>query len=538
MRTTATFLACLLACAGMAHGYPVGPAASLEMLTLEADIIFKGTAVSSGPAQDDWFKPYHGFVIRETQFKVISIIKGKKLGDKLMFRHYDGDPQQPYGRMFEPQHYHFEPGRTYVVFAAKGGPAGIFRQLWMYHKTKADQGVLLCVGDKPVNGKTVEEVLWSELVAMLASARADDIVYAIGQLDQMSADQGRWDGVSDFDRKDVLAAVQRLLASREPKIAQAAITLVGSHNPYMSDERTLHWLAAVGSAKAPGIGAMDPKMKNLGGELYWKNLVTLADGKAPDETRAMAIRALGLAREPSLKKPIERWLADSSPAIRASVVLLLADFPGPEACRHLTALAGDGAPEVRRCVAHAIGFGQQAKLADVLAKLLADKEFKARQAAAMSLLSFSPKDEAIAAIFRANLENEEFKPLFLVALAREKPAEYLDALATAVEKKTEPREFWGGQIPAFTAWEILFRYLQAQSAEDLRSGKYDRYLDAMEKVGNYSSSEPRDIYAFYLQRGMTERAGKFRQEAKKAVSYDLDYFFKQVDENPLAYKRE
>ena len=59
----------------------------------------------------------------------------------------------------------------------------------------------------------------------------------------------------------------------------------------------------------------------------------------------------------------------------------------------------------------------------------------------------------------------------------------------------------------------------------------------MEKVGNYSSSEPRDIYAFYLQRGMTERAQKYREAAKKAASYDLDYYFKQVDADPSLYTR-
>ena len=252
----------------------------------------------------------------------------------------------------------------------------------------------------------------------------------------------------------------------------------------------------------------------------------------------MAIRALGLVREPSLQKHIEQWLTDSAPAVRASAALLLADFPGHETRRHLTALASDDAPEVRACVARAAGFAQQAEMADVLAKLLADKEFKVCQAAAMSLLSFSPKNEAIAAIFRANLENEDFKPLFLIALAREKPADYLDALASVVEEKTEPKNFWGGQIPAFTAWEILFKYLQARSVDDLLSGNLNRYLDALEKVGNYSSSEPRDIYAFYVQRGMSERARKFRLVAKKAASYDLDYFFKQVDENPSLYKRE
>ena len=107
-----------------------------------------------------------------------------------------------------------------------------------------------------------------------------------------------------------------------------------------------------------------------------------------------------------------------------------------------------------------------------------------------------------------------------------------------MEEKTTPRNWWGGEIPAFTAWKILFNYLQNQPADTVRSGKFDRYLGAMEKVGNYSSSEPRDIYAFYLQRGLAERARTFREAAKKAASYDLDYFFKMVDQNPSHYRRE
>jgi hypothetical protein len=524
-------------CAGIASGYLVGPAVSLEKLTAEADIIFKGTAVSSGPAQDDWFTPYQGFVVRQTQFKVISVIKGQGLGGRLSFRHYDENPQ-PQGRFFQPQYYHFEIGRTYIVFAKQGGSAGVFRQLWMNHTCKEDQGVLRCANDKPVDRKTIKEGLWAELTAMLTSGEVPDVIYAIGQLDQMSGKQAGFDGTSDFSRMDVLAAVRGLMTDGDPKIAQAAIGVVGSHDPYMDDDRAIWWLATVGSAEIPGVAKMDPNTRNPGGALYWKDLVALADSRAPGETRAAAIRALGLVREPSLEKPIERWLADPVPSVRASAALLMADFPGPEADRRLTALADDAAPEVRACVARAVGFAQQVELADVLAKLLADKEREVRRAAAMSLLSFSPKHEAIAAIFQANIENREFKPLFLIALARENPAGYLDGLATAVEQKTEPEDFWGGQVPAFTAWEILFKFLQAQPAEEVRSGKFDRYLDAMEKVGNYSSSEPRDIYAFYLQRGMTGRASKFRQEANKAIPYDMEYYFKQVDENPSLYTRQ
>ena len=531
-------LAGLLVCAAMAQGYLVGPAASLEKLTEDADIIFKGTAVSSRTVEDGWFRPYEkqGFIVRETQFTVVSVIKGERPGDKLMFRHYDDAPQ-PRIRTFSPQYYHFEAGRTYIVFAKRGAAAGIFHQLWINHTTKGDQGVVLCADDRPVARKTVKEILWAELTAMLMSARVSDVTYAIGQLDRMSDQWNALGGLSDFDRKDVLAAVQSFVHNRDPNIAQAAIGVVGSHNPYMSEERTIHWLATVGSAETPGIGTMDPKMENADGKLYREDLIQVADGKAPDETRAMAILALGLVRKPSLKKPIERWLSDRAPAVRASAALLLADFPGPETCKHLTTLANDPAPGVRVCVARAAGFSQQAEMADVLGKLLMDGERKVRESAAMSLLSFSPKDEAIAAVFRANIENEEFKPLFLNALARENPAGYLDALATAVEQKSRPRHFWSGQIPALTARKILFRYLQTRPADEVRAGKFDRHLDAIEKVGSYSSSVLRNIYAFYLQRGMVKRAKKFRDEAKKAASYDIDRYFKQVDENPSRYKR-
>ncbi len=527
----------VLAGTGVALAYPVGPALSLDKLTAEADLIFKGTIGSSQQVEDDWFKPYAGFVVLETPFRVISVLKGDAPSTALRFRHYEQDPR-PQGRMFEPQHYHFEKGQSYIVFARRSDAAGFFRQLQAFHTAKEDQGAFLCPDDQPVTAKIIKEAIWVELTRTLKSPDATNVTYAIHQLDQMSARGETCGATQDFNRTNVLNAIHGLMTDSNPKIAQAAIAAVGSHNPYMSDERTIFWLATVGTGEVPGIGKMDPKMINLGGELFWTDLVMLADSKAANETRAMAIQALGLVREPSLKPAVERWLADPMPAIRASATLLLADFPGAESCKPLAVLADDAAPEVRACVARAAGFGQQVAAAGTLAKLLSDREAKVRTAAAMSLLSFSPKDKVIADIFRANVENDEFKPLFLIALASENPAGYLDALAGVVEQRTEPKNWWGGQIPAFSAWEIVFRYLQTQPPETLRLGKLDRYLDAMEKVGNYSSSEPRDIYAFYLQRGMTERAQKFRAAASKAASYDLDYYFKQVDVNPSLYRRQ
>lgn len=527
----------LLACAGVAQGYLVGPPLSLEKLTAEADIIFKGTTVSSEPAQDEWFKPYPDFVTRETRFGVLSVIKGDIPDASIRFRHYDENPQ-PQGRMFQPQYYHFQSNRTYIVYAKKTENETIYRQLWAYHTGKEDQGVLLCVDDKPVTAKTVREVFWSELTRTLKDADAGNVTYAIRQLDQMSNEGNKYDGTQDFDRTNVLTCVHGLMTNADSRIAQAAIGVVASRNPYFSDERTAFWLATVGSAETPGLSKMDPKMRNAGGERYWKELVSIADADRPAETRALAIRALGRVRESALLEAIDRWLGNGEAAVRAAATVLLADFPGDDANRRLAVQAADSDPRVRACVARAIGFSQQVRLVDVLARLLADKDTEVRRVASVSLLSLSPKKEAVACVFRANLGNKEFEPLFLNALAREEPGRYLDALEQVLESKVSPNNWSGGEIPAFTTWKILFKHLQSQSVENLQSGKWDHALDALEKVGNYSSSEPRDIYAFYLLSGMPERARKYRERANMAASYDLDTFFKQVDRNPSNYKRE
>jgi len=524
-------LAALLAWASVAPGYPVGPPLRLGELAAEADIILKGTAISSGPVQDEWFKPCSGFVSQETHFKVISVLKGELLGTSLLFRHYDESPR-PQGRMFQPQYYHFQTNRTYIVFAKKGEDVGAYRQLWTNHKGKEDQGVLLCSNDQPLTAMPVKQAFWSELTAMLSSTDVRNITYAIHQLDQMSGGRDAFQGTQDFDRSNVLVIVRDLISNTHSEIAQAAIAVVGSHNPYLSDERTEFWLATVGSAEVPGLSKMDPKMNNTGGDLYWRDLVTIADGKASSETRAQAIRALGLVREPALRDAINRWLADTEATVQASATLLLADFPGTDTAQQLTVLAKDPASVVRACVALAIGFSQQTNLVEVLGSLLADEDRNVRRVASASLLSFSPKDQSVAGVFRANLENAEFDPLFLNALARETPEPHLNALARVVKEKIEPKNWGGGEIPVFTAWKILFKYIQTLPSEVLNSGKVDRYLDAMEQVGNYSSSNPRDIYAFYILRGMADRAKTFREKANKAATYDLDYFFKQVDQNP------
>ena len=503
----------------------------MEILAATSAIIFKGTVVSSELIQDDWFRPLPDFDVHETTFAVVSVIKGNTASTKLRFRHYD-ECQPGRGHFFEPQYYHFQSNRTYVVFAKCTEKAAVYRQIRADHTGKIDQGVLLCLDNKPVQATTVREALWNELMSMLKNADAGNVTYAIGQLDQMSDAADRFDGTHDFDRTDVLTLVHYLMTDPDPTIAQAAITVVGSRNPYMSNGRTEFWLATSGSAKMNGFAEMDPKIKNIGGERYWKELTSIVDSGRHAETRAMAVRALGLVREPALREMIDRWLVDKAPAVRAAATVLLADFPGTDTTPKIAVMADDPEPKVRECAARAIGYSQQKELIVVLGKLLADQNREVRRVASICLLSFSPKIAVVADVLHANLTNKEFEPLFLNALARETPEPYLDALAQVVEEKNDPENWRGGQIPALTSWKILFKYLQSLSTDVLTSGSVDRYLDAIEKYGNYGSSEPRDVYAFYILRGMNERAKRFRERANKAATYDLDYFFKQVDQNP------
>jgi hypothetical protein len=530
-------LGCLLAVPTDVRAYAVAPPVSLEKLEEEADAIFKATAVATKPAEDAWFKPVHDFVVRETEFKVVSVAKGGELGATVRFRHYD-ESEKPAGRAFQPQYYHFEAGKTYLVFAKRSEAVGVLRQIWANHRGREDQGVLRCANDQPVTGAKVKDVVWSELVALLGSREAKDVIYGLGQLDAMSGDADSFRTTKDFARVDVLKAVSPLMKSHDGEVARAAIGVIGSKNPYLSDDQAEYWLAAVSGGRLPGIGARDRNLKNSGGAMFAKELMRLADGQGAVETRALAIRALGLVRPEGLAAAVKRWLALPEPAVRASATLLLADLPATEAAKRLVTMVEDPAPEVRRSTAHAIGYQQLPELAGTLGTLLRDRDAEVRLAASQSLRSLPPKHEAVAQVMRENLEHAEFQPLFLLALAKDDPEKYLDPLAKVIVERTEPTNWRGGQVPAFTAFNLLFKYLQSRPVEEVRTGKYDRYLDALERGYVTGSSEPRDIYAFYLQRGMDERAKNYRVAAKKQATFDLDYYFKQVDENPKAYTRE
>ena len=142
-----------------------------------------------------------------------------------------------------PQHYQFEPGRIYIVFAKATPDDRIFRQLWKSHRLQEDQGVLLAANKDPHAGKPIKEVFWRELTELLKSGQAEDVKYALTHLDLLSG--GGYDNPQDLDRTAVLKAVQPLIENRQPEIAREAIRVLGSGNPYLSPGSATFWLATL-----------------------------------------------------------------------------------------------------------------------------------------------------------------------------------------------------------------------------------------------------------------------------------------------------
>ena len=196
----------------------------------------------------------------------------------------------------------------------------------------------------------------------------------------------------------------------------------------------------------------------------------------------------------------------------------------------------DRSAEVRQAAAEAVGFGQIGSMAPRLGELLKDKSLPVRNAAAMSLLSLhiSLSHDVLV----ANIKDPEYRSLFVNALAMQEPEKYIADLTDVIVNGLVPEHFWGGRTPAFDSWNILFKYVQTREKDELASGKLNAAMDTLEGLKGYSSSEPRDLYALYLQMGLVDRAKAFREKVRKEAKFDMDYYFNMVDASPYSYNRE
>lgn len=518
-----------------AKAYIVGPPKNLDEMAGMADLVVKATAISNIETNLPSFETVQGFVSCETKFQIISTFKGDASNNTIVFQHY---AKGNMGMEFTPEHCEFIPNRSYILFAKRIDSTNTFIQLWKYPTAIEGESTFLASDNSPLKANSVNEACWKDLVGMRASTNLDDVIYALHKLDQMSAGNSLWwfGGLTNFSRTDVIELVRPLLKVQEnEKILKVAIEVAGSRNPYIWYEPE-DWLGTVGKGHLPNVGALIPDFDNSSARLVWRELAAIADSHTSPDIRASAIRALGRTHVDDLTPSLYQWAKDSEPSVREAALALLSDISTQTSRQLIQQACDDDSPDVRKSGALAIGFGQILPLLPKLEKLLDDNSPKVREFATMSLLSF-PITETKDLLSR-NLDNAEYHCLFVNALASPDSAAYTASLQEIIVKNPDPVNWWGGLLPAADSWNILFKYIQSQPQSELQKGKFDSSLDALEKLQWFGSGEPRDLYALYIQRGLVNRAQAFRKKCRQTFSYDIDYYFKMVDESPSLYQRD
>jgi hypothetical protein len=519
----AIVLAALMVAAFPASAFLVPPSVPLEQLARSADLVCKVTVIADRPVADGGLEPISGLEVREAELRIVSIVKGVA-PNVIRFRHY-ASTAGPF--QYAPGGSTLFAGRSYLVLAAKVS-GNTYRQSTT-SRTIADQNVLLAADAKPHRGTTLSEAEWGELVALLGSPVEEDVIRAIQQLDLMSGGPS-WDHyeVKDFERSRALTAILPLVGTQNAAIATAAITVFGRDSPYFEDEDAQFWFVGIGKGHIPGYVARKRPASPVA-EVGEQALLRVADkGKTP-QIRAIAIRALGRSSHAIPAAKVALWIRDPGIDVRRAAVLVSAELSDHEA---IVRASRDGSPDIRQEAALAVGFAQDPRLLPVLDHLLRDSVDSVRNAAALSLVSF-PIEQA-APVMKANLESD-FRLVFVDALAQADPQPYLATLAEIIEGRLQPPDGWAGAAPVPDSWQILFGFVKSRPAAELLAGKFDRSLDALERLQWASSGEPNSLYALYVSRGLVSRAKRFREAARQSVPFDMEVSFDRVDKNPEVY---
>jgi HEAT repeat protein len=524
--------------ASPARSYVVPPAPSIDELARQCDLIIKAQALDSVLVQDAAFTDLSraGYGVFATRLKVISVLKGDPTLAEITFHHYDKLTGQIGEAPYSPQTYHFTPNRPYILFAKKTDQPSVFRTFTFNHTSQREQGLVRAADSEPVPRNTpVKTTIWRELTTLAKSADSADVIYAIDHLDTLSrAPWYDWQTKADYARNDALDVICRFLASKDEAVARAALQAVGGASPYWDDAMPQGWLATVGKGQTlrRGFATYPANYANPSALRCRAQLMALARSSTSVDIRARAIRALGRSRENehdrALVEPLGRWTTDPAAPVRASAAVLWSDYPSKEATAALESLARDKDPAVRAAAAYAIGYSQLTELLPILDRLLADSDESVRRAAALALLSFDL--QAAGRILKAHLADRAYSVAFTNALAESEPAAYRDALVAILKANPAPGATLPGQIPMYTAWDILMNYVTTLEPAELRAGKFDTYLDALETPPNIGSSPYQTLYRFYHERGLLNRMQTFRTKARAQVTgYDLDFYLRQID---------
>ena len=531
------------------------PLQGLDKKVADADLVFKGRVVSSTRITNTAFQISDMFV-HATKFKIISILKGTASSDFVVFQHYNQWSPGGYGwgGAGPPEPYKFENGQSYLIFAANMAKPGFyysrppgttnqpneFRQL-----TEYDKSIFHTLDTRPLNNLPASNALWLEINLLLNDSSPTNQLYAIQQLNRMSMACGNsGEHSDDFKRVAVLQALIPLLTNANEPVAVSAIgcfEVGGNHVDFFGDAGGFPspWMTIVrgcSSVQPECIAQVFP---------FSDALAAIANSSASSLRRVAAVTAFSCTHYPIVSNSLPRWLTDPAPEVRAQAVLLLPDFPGEFCERLLQERAADTSPVVRAAVADAIGNGTIETLLPTLGSLFSSSPVRTNSgpwphkglqgndyfaevgaddihtSAGYALLKFDV--DQVGEILKANLSDKGFGLSFIRKLAPNGAEPYFPLLAKELKDHTAGSEQEAAKIgfhwPLIYwlpgnfgwAWDTLFEYVSTQPREALANPQFAPMLDALQIADDPSDARTRSLYAFFLDKGLTERAIELRR---------------------------
>ncbi len=231
----------------------VQPHGRLEEMDRQADLIFKGQVLSTEQITNAAFR-VSDMSVHATKLKVISTIKGVVPTNLIVFQHYSGWLPGGHGwsGAHPPAFHQMEPGKSYLIFAAKtdkpdkyyAPPPGhhskpeVFRQIADF-PIQDDEGVLHTLDARPLSSHSVKDAHWIELNLLLREANTTNQLYALKHLDWMSKTCAHpWGHSDDFKREAVLKTVLPFATNANDHVAVSAISLFdvgGNHVDLIGD---------------------------------------------------------------------------------------------------------------------------------------------------------------------------------------------------------------------------------------------------------------------------------------------------------------
>ncbi len=526
----------------------VYPHGRLEKAEREADLIFKGRVISTRAVTNasfpPWAKPY------ATQFRLISVLKGKPGTNEPIFWHYTGGPMA-WGGGATPSTHLFETGQSYLVFAA-----GLDKACYLYSvppdatnrpnefRQLYSGGVMRTLDARPVTAASLKDIYWSELNLLLNDPLATNRLYAIDTLDRLSLAGRRndeWSRSDDFKREAVLSALLPLITNANEQVALHAISCFATESN-----------AAVRLAP------------------YVVALVNVANASPSHNCRLAAIESLSGLKGESVSNSLAQLLNDPDEDIRVGAVRLLPRFPAGFVEPALRERVEDHSANVRSVVADVIGDEKFVPGLPILARLFLDPVGKdplikpltieflraglrwsnigdVHTSAGFALVKFD-RDQ-VADILKTNLADEGFHISFVSKLAEKDAEPWLPELTAILEARIKyaaemsqlpPEDARRFADPGGTriltgsyakCWEDIRQYLLELPPEKLSGGAMDRYLDLLDKTVEPVPGCPgcgvagaRSLYELYWTRGLTRRASEIRRRYDKTDGWWFDDF--------------